>query len=109
MSTIKQRLMDAIERSPIAKLVVSGLNALAIEIAGFRLGNLRRVVLEQTLIFLENRLTLNQLDKDYPAKAVDILKQLAQLNACATIEDPIAWQTLMRTDRPLPTTQNELG
>ena len=77
MSTIKQRLLDAIDRSPIAEL-------------------------ENTLIFLENRLTLNQPDKDYPAKAVNILKQLAQLNACANIEDPIAWQTDLRTDRPLP-------
>ena len=77
MSTIKQRLLDAIARSPIAEL-------------------------ENTLIFLENRLTLNQPDKDYPAKAVNILNQLAQLNACANIEDPIAWQTDLRTDRPLP-------
>ena len=77
MSTIKQRLLDAIDRSPITEL-------------------------ENTLIFLENRLILNQSDKDYPAKAVNILKQLAQLNACANIEDPIAWQTDLRTDRPLP-------
>jgi|GEM_PF-752252 hypothetical protein len=77
MSTIKQRLLDAIDRSPISEL-------------------------ENTLIFLENRLILNQSDKDYPAKAVNILKQLAQLNACANIEDPIAWQTDLRTDRPLP-------
>ena len=77
MSTIKQRLLDAIDRSPISEL-------------------------ENTLIFLENRLTLNRLDKDYPEKAVNILKQLAQLNACANIEDPIAWQTDLRTDRPLP-------
>ena len=77
MSTIKQRLLDAIDRSPISEL-------------------------ENTLIFLENRLILNQSDKDYPAKAVNILKQLAQLNACANIEDPIAWQSDLRTDRPLP-------
>ena len=77
MSTIKQRLLDAIDRSPISEL-------------------------ENTLIFLENRLILNQPDKNYPAKAVNILKQLAQLNACANIEDPIAWQTDLRTDRPLP-------
>lgn len=77
MSTIKQRLLDAIDRSPISEL-------------------------ENTLIFLENRLILNQPDKDYPAKAVNILKQLAQLNACANIEDPIAWQSDLRTDRPLP-------
>lgn len=77
MSTIKQRLLDAIDRSPISEL-------------------------ENTLIFLENRLILNQPDKDYPAKAVNILKQLAQLNACANIEEPIAWQTDLRTDRPLP-------
>ena len=69
--------MDAIDRSPISEL-------------------------ENTLIFLENRLILNQPDKNYPAKAVNILKQLAQLNACANIEDPIAWQTDLRTDRPLP-------
>ena len=77
MSTIKQRLLDAIDRSPIAEL-------------------------EHTLLFLENRLNLNQLPNDYPAKAVNILKQLAQNNACANIEDPIAWQTEQRTDRPLP-------
>ncbi len=77
MSTIKQRLLDAIDRSPIAEL-------------------------ENTLIFLENRLTLNQPDKDYPTKAVNILKQLAQRNACVNIEDPITWQTELRTDRPLP-------
>jgi hypothetical protein len=77
MSTIKQRLLEAIDRSPIAEL-------------------------ENTLLFLENRLTLNQLHPDYPAKAVSILKQLAQINACANIEDPIAWQTELRTDRPLP-------
>ncbi len=77
MSTIKQRLLDAIDRSPIAEL-------------------------ENTLIFLESRLTLTQPDKDYPVKAVNILKQLAQRNACANIEDPIAWQTELRTDRLLP-------
>jgi hypothetical protein len=77
MSTIKQRLLDAIDRSPISEL-------------------------ENTLIFLENRLILNQSDKDYPAKAVNILKELAQLNASANIEDPIAWQSDLRTDRPLP-------
>ncbi len=77
MSTIKQRLLDAIDRSPIAEL-------------------------ENTLIFLENRLTLNQFHPDYPAKAVRILQQLAQTNACANIEDPIAWQTDLRTDRLLP-------
>ena len=85
MSTIKQRLLDAIpvpggvanDRSPIVEL-------------------------EHTLLFLENRLTLNQLPKDYPAKAVNILKQLAQNNACANIEDPIAWQIEQRVDRPLP-------
>ena len=58
--------------------------------------------LENTLLFLENRLTLNQLYPDYPAKAVSILKQLAQNNACANIEDPIAWQKELRTDRLLP-------
>jgi hypothetical protein len=77
MSTIKQRLLEAIDRSPIAEL-------------------------ENTLLFLENRLTLNQLHPDYPAKAVSILKQLAQINACVNIEDPIVWQTELRTDRPLP-------
>jgi hypothetical protein len=77
MSTIKQRLLDAIDRSPVAEL-------------------------ENTLLFLEDRLTLNQFQHDYPAKAVSILKQLAQNNACANIEDPIVWQTELRTDRPLP-------
>ena len=77
MLTIKERLLEAIDRAPIAEL-------------------------ESTLIFLENRLTRTQLDADYPAKAVSILNQLANLNACATIEDPIAWQTELRNDRPLP-------
>lgn len=77
MSTIKQRLLDAIDRSPIAEL-------------------------ESTLLFLENRLTLNRLPNDYPEKTVNILKHLAKNNACANIEDPIAWQTEQRTDRPLP-------
>jgi predicted aspartyl protease len=43
-----------------------------------------------------------QSDTNYPARAVSILKQLAQVNACATIEDPIAWQNEIRIDRPLP-------
>lgn len=77
MLTIKQRLLEVIDRAPIEEL-------------------------ESTLLFLENRLTRTQLERDYPTKAVSFLKQLADLNACATIEDPIAWQTELRTDRPLP-------
>jgi hypothetical protein len=34
--------------------------------------------------------------------AVSILQQLAQVNACATIDDPIASQQAIRADRPLP-------
>jgi hypothetical protein len=74
---IKQRLLEAIDCAPAAEL-------------------------ESTLTFLEHRLTLQPPDANYPAKAVSILKQLARLNACATIEDPIAWQNEMRLDRPLP-------
>jgi hypothetical protein len=77
MSTIKQRLLEAIDRAPTADL-------------------------ESTLTFLEHRLTRQPPDADYPAKAVSILKQLAQINACITIEDPIAWQNEIRIDRPLP-------
>jgi hypothetical protein len=77
MLTIKQQLLEAIDRAPIADL-------------------------ESTLTFLENRLALPQPDSNYPARAVSILKQLAQVNACATIEDPIAWQKEIRIDRPLP-------
>jgi hypothetical protein len=77
MLTIKERLLEAIDRAPIAEL-------------------------ESMLIFLENRLTRTPLDTDYPAKAVSLLKQIADLNACATIEDPIAWQTELRIDRSLP-------
>jgi hypothetical protein len=77
MLTIKQRLLEAIDRAPAAEL-------------------------ESTLTFLEHRLTLQPPDANYPAKAVSILKQLAQINACATLEDPIAWQNEIRIDRPLP-------
>jgi hypothetical protein len=77
MLTIKQRLLEAIDRAPIEEL-------------------------ENTLAFLENRLTLQSPDSNYPARAVSILNQLAQIDACATIEDPIAWQREIRNDRPLP-------
>ncbi len=77
MLTIKQRLLEAIDRAPTEHL-------------------------ESTLTFLENRLTAQPPDTDYPARAVSILNQLAQINACATIEDPIVWQKNIRTDRPLP-------
>jgi hypothetical protein len=77
MLTIKQQLLEAIDRAPIADL-------------------------ESTLTFLENRLTSQQPDTNYPTRAVAILNQLAQVNPCATIEDPIAWQNEIRIDRPLP-------
>jgi hypothetical protein len=93
MLTIKQRLLEAIDRAPIEEL-------------------------ENTLAFLENRLTLQSPETHSSVKAVSILNQLAQINACAMIEDPIAWQKEIRSDRPLPgraneyttaTTQNEFG
>jgi hypothetical protein len=77
MLTIKQRLLEAIDRAPIEEL-------------------------ENTLAFLENRLTLQSSATHNSTQAVSILNQLAQINACATIEDPIAWQKAIRSDRPLP-------
>jgi hypothetical protein len=67
MLTIKQRLLEAIDRAPIEEL-------------------------EKTLAFLENRLTIQTAETHSSAQAVSILSRLAQINDCATIEDPIAWQ-----------------
>jgi hypothetical protein len=77
MLTIKQRLLKAIDQATLEDL-------------------------ESTLTFLESRLHLKQTDSDYPARAVSVLQQLAQVNACAEITDPIAWQQEMRSDRPIP-------
>jgi hypothetical protein len=78
MLTIKQRLLAAIDNAPIADL-------------------------ESTLTFLETRLnTKPPATTDYSHRAVSILQQMAQANACTTIDDPIAWQNEMRIDRPLP-------
>jgi hypothetical protein len=77
MLTIKQQLLSAIDHAPIEDL-------------------------ESTLTFLNSRLNLRQPKPDYPTRAVSVLRQLAQTNTVAGIEDPIAWQTEIRTDRPLP-------
>jgi hypothetical protein len=77
MLTIKQRLLEAIDSAPIGDL-------------------------ESTLTFLETRLSAKPPAADYPRRAVSILQQLAQANACATIDDPVAWQQETRADRPLP-------
>jgi hypothetical protein len=34
--------------------------------------------------------------------AVEILRELAAMDACDEIDDPIAWQQSIRIDRPLP-------
>jgi hypothetical protein len=76
MLTIKQRLLEAIDHASVEDL-------------------------ESTLTFLEDRLNLRQPASDYSTRAVSILQQLAQAKACAAIEDPIAWQQEMRSDRSL--------